>query len=737
MKLLSQKLLFGTAMALALTCTAQAQTSPEEDVLIKDMYQKVAQVEHKKKPSWRDRLLGNDTKVKKIEKQILDKDIRRVETQATPTEFAKILDTCRRTTSHAVPLCVDKALEKRNPLRITKGLRSSSSIIIPRIIADTPRSSNVCSNGSFEQNFSDWTGFRGWHDRTGLPIENQITPSDSSTYPNKPFLSTSCEGDASGQHCLAIETGGTDIQLANANTPITLNRTFSGKSARLGGWVNGNNLPTQWSKGRPAEGLSKRFVVTPANETLNFKYAIVGDESHSDPTTGNINGSEAFFQAVAIDMQGNVIDKIDEVLADTNPFVKSVGSRTGKVFYRDWTCASLDLSSAAGQEVVVYFLNSDCSAGGHSAHTFIDDVCGDCAGDPTGAVDVSLKGDDCLNEGETDSVEGTITVPQGASNVSVEIKIFKNGAQVGTLGNASINGSGYSLPITRSDFPSLDCFDLVSELTFSLPDMNGNLQTVSKESSGASGFEPGQNNDICLNCTTTSGGDGILTGTIDHVLLDPILTGPVVVMPTLSDCCPPLSDESILPLFTPEFQGPATGPYRMKYRQGSTEVTQLNNQMQAYINYLNSLDSSITSINLNVRVHDRGPIGGPVNPGNGPQPSGQSFLTWTAGSASAPLPSNGGGNFWNSYDLQPNQEYKIHVGIYLNDNKKFFSDDCSVRSAEFHWQVSGMRIASGGGGTATGEFKFKRGGKMQSLGKKSYKLDSKAMRQLKVPARKR
>lgn len=669
-----------------------------QDIQTTEIYQKFAQVEPKKKRSWRDRLrsvgdqIGEQetTRQSQVPAAVTETDLKRA-----VEGFAKA---CQAEGSQDLGSCLESKLDA-SPLGLKMANRSVSNSMsfAPSLWQDTPLSANACSNGNFSSGQSGWSGYR--LQRTGgggLPLQNFLTA-------RTPFASNACS-QSYGDTCLNIETGGTDPIVSN------LNKTYAGQSLVMGGYN---------SAGLGAEGVAKKFVKTSANDTYPFKYAISMQSSHAAHDS-------AFFAAIAMDSAGNVVDIVSDSADASNPFIQ----RQGNQYYRDWYCEKLDLSPVPdGDEVLVFFVNSDCAQGGHSGHTYIDDVCEDCgAGGDQGFVGVNATTDNCLDNGETQAITGTLSVPSGATNLSVDLKVYQNGALVATLPGATVSGTSYTKSIVRSDFPSLDCFDIVAELSF----VYGG-SAVTRTSDGANGFKPGQNNDICLNC-----GPVIVTDTV-YDQLDPVILNPdfgdLLIKPELSDCCPPLSDDSILPLFVPEFQGPATGPYRMKYRQGSSEATQLNNQMQAYINYLNSLDSSITSINLNIRVHDRGPIGGPVNPGNGPQPSSESFITWTAGQNGTP--SNGGGNFWNSYDLQPNQEYKIHVGIYLNDNKKFFSTDCSVRGAEFHWQVSGMRAAPGGNGTAIGEFKVKRNGQMQSLSKKTYKLNSDSMKRLERPGARR
>ena len=606
--------------------------------------------------------------------------------------FEKILDQCKSSGTKDIPGCIDKEMSS-GKYGISAVRQEMKSGITPSYFSElfnkTPVSTDACANGNFEQDMAGWTGFRMKHTANALPHENGMSA-------QTPFLSNACN-TSYGQSCLAMETGGTDPQLAPA---ISLNKTFAGKSLRMGDYT---------SVGRGAEGVARKFRVNASNSRYTFKYAIQMDRSHP-------GGDSAFFQAIAIDAQGNIIDRYDEVAEAANPFIQS--SANGAEYYRDWQCAELDLSPALNQDVLVYFLNSDCGQGGHNGHTYLDEVCGSCAGNTQGFIEINASTDSCLKRGETQGIGGNFNVPAGATNVSVEMQVFRNGSLVTTLTNGTISGGTYNFNVTQADFPEKECYDLVAVLKFNLKNMNNQTVPVEVVSSSENGFKVGQNNDLCLNCGPVIGDPVIGTG----VILDDIILTPFPAEPTLSDCCPPFTKDQIMPLFAPEFQGAATGPFRLKYRLGSPEVNTLNSQMQAYINYLNSMDPTITSINMNIRVHDKGPIGGPVNPGNGAAVSGmgQQFLTWTAGGPGTPT--NGGGNFWNSYGLQPNQEYMIHTGVYLNDGKKFFKDDCAVKQDTFHWQVSGMRMA--GGNDGQGQFVVGTGKSRRVVATKQFKMEA-------------
>jgi hypothetical protein len=619
-----------------------------------------------------------------------------LEQRAETEIFEKILEQCKSSGTKDIPGCIDKEMSS-GKYGITAVRQQVKSDITPayfsQLFAQTPKSTDACANGNFEQDMAGWTGFRMRHSGNALPHENGMTA-------QTPFISNACS-TGYGQTCLAMETGGVDPQLAPA---ISLNKTFAGKSLRMGDYT---------SVGRGAEGVARKFTVTPQNARYTFKYAIQMDKSHP-------GGDSAFFQAIAIDAQGNIIDRYDEVAEAANPFIQS--SADGREYYRDWQCAELDLTPALNTDVVVYFLNSDCAQGGHNGHTYIDEVCGSCAGNSQGFIEINAQTDSCLKRGETQGIGGNFNVPAGATGVSVEMQVYRNGSLVTTLTNGTITGGAYNFNVTQADFPRQECYDLVAVLKFNLQNMNNQSVPVEVVSSSENGFKVGQNNDLCLNCPTIGDViDGGVIGTVGN-LNDIMILEPAVVAPTLSDCCPPFTKDQIMPLFAPEFQGAATGPFRLKYRLGSPEVNTLNSQMQAYINYLNSMDSTITDIIININVRDKGPIGGPVVPGNGNNMSsmGAQFIAWTAGGNGTP--SNGGGNFWNNYGLQPNQEYRIQTGIYLNDGKKFFKDDCAVKEDDFHWQVSGMRSA--GGNDGQGQFVVGTGETRRVVATKQFKMEA-------------
>jgi hypothetical protein len=355
-----------------------------------------------------------------------------------------------------------------------------------------------CENPSFESGFAGWTGFRATR-AAGLPTRNFVNPSP-------PLISTSCVpgagiGDSgSARTCHAIETGGTDINLPSAGHPVTVH---GGQSLRLGG----RQFVTNKSNGNAIEGVAKRFIVTAKDAVYKFRYSAVLEKAH-DGTT--VTGSEPYFHAVAIDpVTGAVVSEVFEpasginpnAVLSTDPPAGSSGGGAEPILYTLWSCSQLDLSSHVGKEVIVYFMNSDCAHGGHTAYSFVDDTCAECK-DPkdTGITiqDTSTDLPICKPDQGT-NVAGTIDIPAklNVKNVKVTIEIKQGGTTIKTLTNAVISGSTYSAAISQADLKGLGCYDIVAILEYDVTTPSGNVVKV-KKVTNAEGMKPGKDNDICI-----------------------------------------------------------------------------------------------------------------------------------------------------------------------------------------------------------------------------------------------
>ncbi len=441
-------------------------------------------------------------------------------------------DSCKADKSTDLGTCIESKIEASDlGMRVIKSTAASSTNYRPSLWNNTPLSADACSNGDFSNGQSGWSGYRlKRNPGGGLPLQDYLSA-------EVPFTSNACS-QSFGDTCLNVETSGTD--------PIVsaINKTPYGNSLVMGGYS---------SAGLGAEGVAKKFVKTANRDTYPFKYAFSMQQSHGAHDS-------AFFAAIAMDSSGNVVDVVSDSADATNPFVQLQGSQ----YYRDWHCAKLDLSPIPpGDEVLVFFVNSDCAQGGHSGHTYIDQICEDCGPDDNeGYVGIDADTDDCLEEGESQSIGGNFSVPNGASNVSVDLKLYQNGTFVSTIPGASISGNNYTKTVVRTDFPSLDCFDIVAEMTF---DYNG--VSVTKTSDGANGFKAGQNNDICLNCA------------------------PPPPCGDCDTCCPPWSQGQLEEMFSFE---QFNGGYRVDFKTNAS----IDAQMNAWLNYAQIMDPSVEAVNV-------------------------------------------------------------------------------------------------------------------------------------------
>jgi hypothetical protein len=368
------------------------------------------------------------------------------------------------------------------------------SQVLSDTYAQTPLTPQ-CSNPSFEQGFSDWTGFRAKH-MPGLPYEAHLAS-------HPPLASLVCTTTATtgnggfGKTCHVVESSGTDVNLPSVSHPRT---QAGGSSLRLGGTEFSPNT----SNGVAVDGVSKRFIVQASNAIYNFRYSSVMHRYH-DSTTA-FTGDEPFFEAIAIDpTTGAIIDKITQPASGFNAsMVPSPDPTPGggaPIVYSLWKCAQLDLSNYVGKEVIIFFVNGDCVHGGHTAYTYVDDTCTKC----DKLEDVGIKIDEkptelkiCEADKKT-QVTGKFDIPSAlvTSNVKITLQIKQSGSVIKTLTNGVITGNSYSFDVAVADLGSIGCYDVVAILEYDVKTAAGNIVHVKKETS-AEGMKPGKDNDICL-----------------------------------------------------------------------------------------------------------------------------------------------------------------------------------------------------------------------------------------------
>lgn len=128
----------------------------------------------------------------------------------------------------------------------------------------------------------------------------------------------------------------------------------------------GNN-----STGAQGEQVSQTFLVTAANASFTYRYAVVLE----DP--GHTSNQQPFFMALMNDQNGNKIpcsEFIVSAAASLPGFFNSTACPS--VRYKPWSTVNVDLTSYIGTYVTIQFTTGDCSASGHYGYAYVDAQCG-------------------------------------------------------------------------------------------------------------------------------------------------------------------------------------------------------------------------------------------------------------------------------------------------------------------------------------------------------------------------
>jgi hypothetical protein len=184
-----------------------------------------------------------------------------------------------------------------------------------------------------------------------------------------------------------------------------------------------------------------------------------------------------------------------------------------------------------------------------------------------------------------------------------------------------------------------------------------------------------------LNAPNTANGGWTTTpfnlanGTSSQLGLPTVVAGDFSCGPTadVDPCCPPWNPSVLADTLVYQGLGSIAAPYTLKFQPSMA----FKSQMQAYIDYLHSVNSNITEITIAWRLHDQTGIGG----GWGPQISPTAYAKWTAGG-------NGNPALWPTtgffippaYPVSPMQvgnSYAVTTGIYLENGQHFFPDTCA------------------------------------------------------------
>ncbi|MES1245724.1 MAG: hypothetical protein ABUT39_29225 [Acidobacteriota bacterium] len=333
----------------------------------------------------------------------------------------------------------------------------------------------ACGNGDFESGIdaTQWAGGNGMVDNAGDPNFLNFT---GGLFPGP------LDSPSSHQTWVAA---GTDAVVGISQVAPG----GSTHSARIGNMVNGCG----------SELLSKTFVVTPADSVINFWYAVVfEDPMHSF-------AQQPSFWVRVLDSTGAVIpgaanlgNNSDKLVAQTgNPFF--VNKPSTSILYRDWSCAQIDLSSQVGKTVTVQFVTEDCALCGHYGYAYIDDVCGSCAGDPSG--NITFNQDESSNCG-SGMICFDYTLPSAGNTVgtvTIGLDFLENGIVVRSLDSPTLEGgSRYCFHLDPTSQPgSPDGFDFVATGRFTI---DNNALAPKTVGSAPDGVRPGPNNDYKIAC---------------------------------------------------------------------------------------------------------------------------------------------------------------------------------------------------------------------------------------------
>lgn len=335
---------------------------------------------------------------------------------------------------------------------------------------------SMCGNGDFEAGISttEWQGGYGFVDNVG----NIQYSSFANGITGGPI------NDGSAHQTLV--NSGTD-----PNVPINMTApTGSTHAVRLGNAVNGNG----------AELLSKTFIVPSGNSIVGFWYALV----LQDP--GHNQNEQPAFRINVLDASGNPVSGVVDLgngsniaVSDANnPFFLSYGSGGNLIAYRDWSCASINLSQFVGQQVTVQFVTNDCSLGGHYGYAYIDDFCGSCSSNP---YNVALGATTCDEDKSSICLNYQLPTQGGLTgSVNIDLNIYQNGNLITTLNSGTISGgSSYCFSFSPSAVsgldPSLGGFDYTAVGHFSIGSVTLSPFYLFSPPDGS---VPGLNNDCVL-----------------------------------------------------------------------------------------------------------------------------------------------------------------------------------------------------------------------------------------------
>jgi hypothetical protein len=344
----------------------------------------------------------------------------------------------------------------------------------------SPRSAaNPCENGDFANRLQDWT----------------LAYSSIKTTFATPHFAPFTAGN-SGR--VTIESAGLDPKVGIQKLP----KNGGLHSLKIGDDDDDYHVDL----------VSKQYTVTANNSIVTFWYAIVLEYCDFTPAI-----EQTAFRVRVWDRNNEISNATVNIGNGTNIIQSSTSDpflnryKTTKLYYRDWQCATIDLSNYVGKTVNIEFIANDCAWGGHYGYAYIDNFCGSCsesnfsianattdkcgkgnikvnyvlptANGVTGSVNLTLLYDQ--NGGSGKPIGAPVTRTAGTSNHSFNIEpstlslntslkyfdywvkadFFLNGTNLGTqyvgiprTGQISGNNNDYEIICSSAPQP-VDCID--------------------------------------------------------------------------------------------------------------------------------------------------------------------------------------------------------------------------------------------------------------------------------------
>lgn len=350
----------------------------------------------------------------------------------------------------------------------------------------------MCGNGNFESGSidpSEWSGSYGNFSANSCGyavVSNNGFSSNTNIYQN--------DGNQT------IVAAGTDPIISTLST-VPPYPSVNNYSLRLGN--------AAVCKGE--ESISKTFFVNPGDKYLRFWYAYVGDFTHANgaPSTvtplfqvGLYDNTHSHDYSHLVNL-GNGSNMLFATTADN--FVVKYNNQW---VYKIWSCVEIPLDSMVNSSVTLVFYNRDCTAGAHAGYTYIDNLCLDCYGDPSGSFQMDpANSDTCGLPGQ---ICFNYTLPDNGSTTGdcqIDLTIYQNGTPLAQFNSPVLtSGTQYCFPLNTGNLSALNTglggFDFSATAHFTITDAGGNIQLLPDKTLGSApdGMDLGSNNDYDLIC---------------------------------------------------------------------------------------------------------------------------------------------------------------------------------------------------------------------------------------------